>query len=137
MKREKNNSSITIKNKITIIKIFFEFLCQEGIYGLNHNPSLRLSNIKVDRKLPQVLSLEESRKFLINIKKVSSFPERDFAMFLLFLHTGCRLNELKMLTLSIINLKAQHVRFRGKGNKERAPYKKIIHSVNILQELIK
>ena len=136
MKRERNNSPVTIKNKIAIIKIFFEFLCQEGIYGLNHNPSLRLSNIKVDRKLPQILSLEESSKFLINIKKVSSFPERDFAMFLLFLHTGCRLNELKELTLSSINLKEQHVRFWGKGNKERA-VPLLDESIKALEEYLK
>jgi len=136
MKRERNNSPVTIKNKIAIIKIFFEFLCKEGIYGLNHNPSLRLSNIKVDRKLPQILSLEESGRFLINIKKVSSFPERDFAMFLLFLHTGCRLNELKELTLSSINLKEQYVRFRGKGNKERA-VPLLDESIKALEEYLK
>jgi len=136
IKKERNSSSATLRNKTTIIKVFFNFLYQEEIYGLKQNPALKLSNIKVDKKLPQILSLEDSKKFLRSIKEVSSFPQRDYAMFLIFLHTGCRLNELKELTLSQVNLREQFIKFRGKGDKERV-IPLLEDSIKVLEDYLK
>ena len=119
LKRERNNSPATMNRKLSTLKSFFSFLELEGTYGVKKNPALQLPVVKNTKKLPQVLSLEECRRFLSEIKTVSVFPLRDYAMFNLFLQCGCRLNEVKELTLSAVNLPEQQVCFRGKGQKER------------------
>ncbi len=118
-KKERNNSPASLNKKISVLRSFFNFLTNDDSYGIEINPTFRLSQIKKERKLPQILSLEESRKFLLGIKEVSSYPKRDYAIFLMFLHTGCRLTELKELTISSIDLKEKYVRFFGKGSRER------------------
>ena len=119
LKRERNNSPPTINRKLSTLKSFFSFLELEGTYGVKKNPVSQVPVVKDTKKLPQVLSLEECRRFLSEIKTVSVFPLRDYAMFLLFLQCGCRLNEVKELTLSAVDLREQQVCFRGKGQKER------------------
>ncbi|PKM79266.1 MAG: integrase [Firmicutes bacterium HGW-Firmicutes-13] len=119
LKKERNNSPVTVKRKVSTLKSLYNFICRERVYGISNNPAIQLATIKTCRKLPQILSLEECRVFLAGIKQVSSFPERDYAMFILFLQSGCRLLELKSLRLSDLDLKEKTVRFLGKGNKER------------------
>ena len=119
LKRERKNSPATINRKLSTLKSFFSFLELEGTYGIKKNPAAQIPVVKNTRKLPQVLSLEECRLFLSEIKTVSVFPLRDYAMFNLFLQCGCRLNEVKELTLSAVNLPEQQVCFQGKGQKER------------------
>ena len=118
-KKERNNSPASLNKKISVLRSFFHFLTGDESYGIEKNPVSRLSQVKKEKKLPQILSLEESRKFLLGIKEVSPYPERDFAIFLMFLHTGCRLSELKGLTVSSIDLQEKCVRFMGKGSRER------------------
>ncbi len=119
LKKERHNSPITIVRKVSTLKSFYKFLHEESAYGVDRNPAASLPLVKSGKKLPQVLTLEECQNFLKNIKKESSFPQRDYAMFLLFLQSGCRLNELKELKLSSIDLKEGYVSLWGKGNKER------------------
>ena len=118
-KNDRNNSPASLNKKISVLRSFFSFLTGDESYGIDKNPVSRLGQVKKGKKLPQILSLEESRKFLLGIKEVSSYPERDFAIFLLFLHTGCRLRELKELSVSSIDLQERYVRFMGKGDRER------------------
>ena len=118
-KKERSNSPASLNKKISVLRSFFHFLTGDESYGIEKNPVSRLIQVKKEKKLPQILSLEESRKFLLGIKEVSPNPERDFAIFLLFLHTGCRLRELKELSVSSIDLKERYVRFMGKGSRER------------------
>ncbi len=118
-KKERSNSPASLNKKISVLRSFFHFLTGDESYGIEKNPVSRLIQVKKEKKLPQILSLEESRKFLLGIKEVSPNPERDFAIFLLFLHTGCRLRELKELSVSSIALKERYVRFMGKGSRER------------------
>ena len=119
LKKERGNAPVTVKRKVSTIKSLYNFICREKIYGIDYNPAIQLATIKTCRKLPQILSLEECKTFLRGIKQVSLFPERDYAMFLLFLQSGCRLLELKSMLLSDLNLEEKAVRFLGKGSKER------------------
>ena len=118
-KKDRNNSPASLNKKISVLRSFFHFLAGDEGYGIEKNPVSRLTQVKKEKKLPQILSLEESRKFLLGIKEVSPYPERDFAIFILFLHTGCRLRELKELTVSSIDLQERLVLFMGKGSRER------------------
>ena len=119
LKRERLNSPVTINRKVSTLKSLFKYLYEEGNYGVDKNMAALLPKLKTGKRLPQVLTLEECRQFLVNLKKASPFPRRDYAMFLFFLQTGCRLKELKELKLSSIHLEEGYATLWGKGNKER------------------
>jgi len=117
---ERKNGTAALNRKIAAISGFFKFLCNEPEYSIEENPAQSLTRRKEEKKLPQYLTLEEADKLLQTIKKTSRFPERDYAIFALFLQTGCRLSELAELEIEQIRLKEGYIRFRGKGAKERA-----------------
>lgn len=117
LKEERNNSAYAINRKIAALSGYFNFLVRE--YSLQENPMANIARLKEEKKLPQFLDLHEAGKLLDTIKQCSSFPERDFAIFTLFLQTGCRLSELTELTLDQLRLQERHIRFQGKGKKER------------------
>ncbi len=117
--RKRKNKTAALNRKIAAISGFFQFICREPEYSLEENPALNLSRRKEEKKLPQYLTLEEAGKLLQTIKKKSWFPERDYAIFALFLQTGCRLSELAGLEINQLYLEEGYVLFRGKGAKER------------------
>ncbi len=117
--QERKNGTAAINRKIAAFSGFFKFLIRESEYELEENPAKSISRRKEEKVLPQYLSLEEAEKLLDTIKGESLYPERDYAIFALFLQTGCRLSELEGLNLDQLNLGEGYVRFRGKGAKER------------------
>lgn len=117
LKRERNNGPAAMNRKIAALSSFCKFLLQEE--SLEKDPTEGLTRVKGEKKLPQYLSEKEARELLATVKKTSKFPERDYAIFLLFLQTGCRLSELAELTLENLDLEEGKVRFLGKGGKER------------------
>ena len=56
----------TRARKISTIRIFFHYLCQEASpkFLLDHNPALNLKTPKKDKRLPKYLSLDDSKKLL-------------------------------------------------------------------------
>ena len=117
--KERENGTAALNRKIAAITGFFKFLSREPEYSLKENPALNLTRRKVEKKLPQYLNLQEAEKLLKTIRETSKFPERDYAVFALFLQTGCRLSELAELEMDQLHLLEGYIRFRGKGAKER------------------
>ena len=98
-------------------KPFYKFLIKEEIIQDNLMESFDLP--KNQKKLPQVLNIEEI-KILLNSIKMDSFKNaRNRAMLELLYATGIRVSELCDLKLSQINLKMKYLSVIGKGNKER------------------
>lgn len=78
---------------------------------------------KIQKKLPNYLSLEEAKKVLdIYINSTDPIKIRDKAMLHLFLNSGLRLSELKNLNIEDLDLKNNKFTIIGKGNKERTGY---------------
>lgn len=117
LKVERENGHAAMNRKISSLSTFFDFLMKEEY--ISSNPLQSITRVKKAKNLPIFLSLQESLDLLASIKETSSFPERDHAIYLLFLQTGCRLSELVHLTLEQLQLEEGFVRFLGKGNKER------------------
>ena len=113
---DNNNYMITsVIRKIVSIKLFHKYLSEK--YDIE-DTSIKITNPKYYRKLPNILSIEEVDKLLdINLK--SAFDYRNKAMLELMYSSGLRVSELVNLKLSNIDLENGFVRCIGKGKKER------------------
>ena len=111
-----NDYKVTsITRKIVSIKLFHKYLNET--YNIP-NISLKITNPKFYRKLPNILTIEEVDN-LLDIKLNSAFDYRNKAMLELMYASGLRISELVDLKLSSVNLEYGYVRCIGKGKKER------------------
>ena len=79
--------------------------------------------IKLDKKLPNYLSLEEAKRVLAIYENSEDPIEiRDNAMLHIFLNCGLRLSEIKGFNVDDINMEDSKFTIIGKGNKERTNY---------------
>ena len=115
----------TRARKISTIRIFFHYLCQDASsdFKLDHNPALNLKTPKKDKRLPKYLSLDDSRKLLdVAYNEDNRNAERDFTIITLFLNCGMRLSELVGININDIDFEECKLNVIGKGNKERTIY---------------
>lgn len=111
-----NNKDRSINRKLVSIRTFFNYFLRENI--IKENPCDKLDNIKLEKKLPKVLSYEDILKLLdVEIKKSSDY--RNKVMLELLYSTGLRVSELVSLNINDIDLSENLVKCIGKGNKER------------------
>ena len=116
----KNNSRVV---KIEHLRAFFDYLFRIE-HSIFREPFKKIhSERKIDKKLPNYLSLEEAKR-LIDLYKNSTNPIeiRDSAMLHIFLNCGLRLSEIKNLNIEDINLNDDKFTIIGKGNKERTKF---------------
>ncbi|MDO9511489.1 MAG: site-specific tyrosine recombinase XerD [Bacteroidales bacterium] len=102
---------------ISGVKAFFRYLLIENI--LEDDPSELLEAPKTDRKLPDVLSVEEINLLLNSIDRSTPEGERNRAMLETLYGCGLRVSELTDLRLSRLSFNEEYIRVLGKGNKER------------------
>ena len=102
---------------ISAVKTFFRFLVSEG--KLEENPARLIETPRIQRKLPDVLSLDEVEQLLSQPNITTPLGQRDRAMLELLYATGLRVSELVNLRLLDVNLEAGYVKALGKGSKER------------------
>ena len=107
----------SIARNLSSLKAFYRFLVSDG--KIETNPARLISNPKLPRKLPGVLSGEEVERLLAAPDAQSSRGMRDRAMLELLYASGLRVSELVGLRVAGINLEAGWVRTLGKGSKER------------------
>ncbi len=118
IKIQKSNFKVrTVCRKLAAIKTFYKFLLNEGV--LDFNPADNLESPKLNKYLPNVLTLSEIEQLFNQPKLNTPLGKRDKAMFELLYATGMRVSELVSLNIEDINLKAGFVRCVGKGSKER------------------
>jgi len=115
----------TRARKISTIRIFFHYLCQDASsqFLLDHNPALNLKTPKKDKRLPKYLSLDDSKKLLdVTYNEDTRNFQRDYAIITLFLNCGMRLSELVGINITDIDFDECKLNVIGKGNKERTIY---------------
>ncbi len=120
-----NSKSATRARKISTIRIFFNYLCQDASddFKLKNNPAINLRTPKKDKRLPKYLSLDDSRKLLEAASDEDNRNyERDYAITTLFLNCGMRLSELVSINIKDIDFEEYKLNVVGKGNKERTIY---------------
>ena len=122
---ENNNKPATRARKISTIRIFFNYLCQDASpqFLLKQNPALNLKTPKKEKRLPKYLSLDDSRKLLdVASDEDNRNYKRDFAITTLFLNCGMRLSELVSININDIDFDECKLNVIGKGNMERTIY---------------
>lgn len=103
--------------KLTAVKSFHRFLLLEKY--TTSNVAKLVSNPKLEKKLPIVLSIEEVKQLLDSLTTNDPIEIRDKAMIELTYACGLRVGELVTLKLSDLRFQMGFIKVFGKGNKER------------------
>lgn len=114
---EKNNfSAATISRNIASLKAFYHYLMKEGI--VSEDVAEDLHAPKIEKKIPEILSMEEVVRLLEQPTGDSSKEIRDKAMLELLYATGIRVTELITLKVEDVNLNMGYITCKD-ANKER------------------
>ena len=109
-------SKTSINRKITSIRTFLSWAVDNNYF--NQNQIKIVNNLKVEKKLPNVLTASYINRLLDNLPESSEKDIRDKAILELMYSSGLRVSEVSNLTLNSIN-KNNSIRVLGKGSKER------------------
>ena len=109
-------SKTSINRKITSIRTFLSWAVDNDYF--NQNQIKIVNNLKVEKKLPNVLTSSYINRLLDSLPESSQKDLRDKAILELMYSSGLRVSEVSNLTLNSIN-KNNSLRVLGKGSKER------------------
>ena len=109
-------SKTSINRKITSIRTFLSWAVDNNYF--NQNQIKIVNNLKVEKKLPNVLTASYINRLLDSLPESSEKDIRDKAILELMYSSGLRVSEVSNLTSNSIN-KNNSIRVFGKGSKER------------------
>lgn len=115
--KRKHNSASSISRKMSAIRSFHKYLLLEKIVFTN--VTLGISLPKKEKKLPQILSVEEVDALMIAADGDEPLELRNRAMLELLYGSGLRITELIGVRLGDLHLNMGFLNILGKGNKER------------------
>ncbi|MCO5947838.1 site-specific tyrosine recombinase XerD [Mucilaginibacter flavidus] len=99
------------------IKAFYKYLLMEDM--IKSDPSELLESPKIQRKLPDTLSIEDINKLIDAIDLSKPEGGRNKAILEVLYGCGLRVSELTELKLSNLYLDIEFIKVTGKGSKER------------------
>jgi integrase/recombinase XerD len=102
---------------VSALKSFFRYLTLEKI--IDENPALVIDLPQPDRKLPEVLSINEIERIIASIDLSTKNEQRNRAIIEMLYGCGLRVSELVGLCISDVDRQNMFIKVRGKGNKER------------------
>lgn len=118
---EKNKMSpATVSRNIASIKAFYHFLFKERMVEEDISEDLKAP--KVEKKLPEIMTVDEVDRLLRQPAGESPKELRDKAMLELLYATGIRVSELISLELSDVNLKMGFVMCHDNGKERVIPF---------------
>ena len=112
-----NKKKTSIARKLASLRTFFQFLVREGIQETN--PAKLVATPKVERKLPNHLSMEDAVRFIESPDLETDLGKRDRAILEFLYATGIRVGELVNLNLKDVDFREKLVRVTGKRKKQR------------------
>jgi len=107
----------TIARKLSVVRSFLRFCEDDGL--ITRSPAAEVRTPKLPRRLPQVLTPEQTACLLEGIGGSEALDLRDRALFELIYSSGLRCQEAICLRLDDVNFESREVRVRGKGRKVR------------------
>lgn len=130
---EKKKKKSSIHRKVASLRTFFRYLCREGVMEMN--PAKLVASPRVERTLPNHLTIEQMVRFIETPDTETLLGKRDRAMLELLYASGLRVSEMVGLNLTDIDFTNQTVRVKGKGRKERiVPFGS--HALTALQDYL-
>jgi len=112
-----NKKKTSIARKLASLRTFFQFLVREGV--LENNPAKLVATPRIERKLPNHLSMEDAVRFIETPDLETDLGKRDRAILEFLYATGMRVGELVNLNLKDIDFREKLVRVTGKRKKQR------------------
>jgi integrase/recombinase XerD len=110
-------AAATLQRKAACLRSFYRHLRREQ--SIDHDPTADLRAPRKSQRLPHVLARDEVAALLTAPKGTDPASLRDRAMLELMYACGLRASEAVGLEVRDLDLKAQVLRTRGKGSKER------------------
>jgi integrase/recombinase XerC len=107
----------SIARRLASLRSFFRFCCREGL--CRRNPTASVMAPRQERRLPRVLSVEETFRLMDTPADSTPLERRDRAVLELLYASGLRVSELVGVDRDDMDLRERIVRVRGKGRKER------------------
>lgn len=107
----------SIARKLASLRTLFQFLIREG--KIEANPAKMVATPKIERKLPNHLSMEDAVRFIETPDANTALGRRDRAILEFLYATGIRVGELVGINVSDVDLRERTVRVFGKRRKER------------------
>jgi integrase/recombinase XerC len=115
---EEKKTARTLARKLAALKSLFKHGLAQG--WLTINPAANLVTPRIPKKLPQVLTQEQTANMLKLAEGDDFISLRDLAIIEIFYSEGLRLQELASLSLRQLNIPQKILKITGKGQKERA-----------------
>jgi integrase/recombinase XerC len=113
----KNNKKSSQARKLSTLRTFFKFLVRENFIG--QNPASAVRTPKLDKYLPQHLTVDEAFALLDSVPASDPAHARDRAILEVLYSTGIRVSEMVGLNRNDLELNLGIIKVRGKGRKER------------------
>jgi integrase/recombinase XerD len=113
----RTGSAKTLARHLASLRGVFSYLHEQGI--LSTNPALILSNPKIARTIPDVLTQEETARLLEAPDTGTKLGHRDRAILEVLYGAGLRVSELTNLRPLDYDAQTDILRIWGKGGKER------------------
>lgn len=127
---EKNQfSAATISRNIASLKAFYHYMFREGM--VREDVSEKLKAPRIEKKIPEILTMEEVIKLLEQPSGNSPKEIRDKAMLELLYATGIRVTELITLKLADVNLQMGFIICRDAAKERVVPFGKEARSALI------
>lgn len=112
-----NKKKASIARKLASLRTFFQFLIREG--KLETNPAKLVATPRIERKLPNHLSMEDAVRLIETPDINTDLGRRDRAILEFLYATGIRVSELVGINLADIDFRERMVRVMGKRKKQR------------------
>ena len=115
---DKGNTATSINRRLSAVRSLYRFALSRGL--VERDPAHGLKGPKGKKLLPQYLRESEMDRLLADDMWTDEMGDlRARTIILMFYSTGIRLSELTGLDNASVDLEAQQLKVRGKGNKER------------------
>ncbi|PKB73352.1 MAG: hypothetical protein BZY75_02320 [SAR202 cluster bacterium Io17-Chloro-G7] len=122
-KRQKDNGEgfarVSMSRKLTVLRSFYRYLVQQGLFQSTPVPSGRSFRIKVEKPLPGFMGKQEVGRLLEAPNTNGPIGIRDRAILEILYSCGVRLAEIHGLDIPDVQLGRRELLVRGKGAKER------------------
>jgi integrase/recombinase XerD len=120
LRRDRGNGDSAVNRAVVILRSFYRAIVAMGHLEPKANPMAGFPTVKaVPRKLPVVLTPEETARLLAQPRADTLMGLRDRAILALLYGTGMRVSECAGLTQGRVDLPARTVTVTGKGGHQR------------------
>lgn len=121
----RNYAASSVSRNVAAFRSFFQYLSLNKV--IDSDPSRGLKPPRAEKKLPQVLTVDEVESLLSRPDRNTSKGIRDSAMLELLYATGIRVSELMGLKLTDVNMRLEFITCADRTKERVIPFGKAAH----------